>query len=162
MKAHLIDKIQRLPITLEEAWDFFSSPKNLAEITPDHLGFKILSGADTDMYPGQIIEYTVKPILGIPMYWMTEIKNVAYQSFFIDEQRYGPYTLWHHKHFFKEIEGGVEMRDIVHYKIPLGLLGRIVNWLFVQRQLQQIFNYRFQILEKKFGIYTPYELDKVK
>jgi len=115
------------------------------------MGFHILSGADTEMYPGQIIEYTVKPLLGIPMYWMTEIKNVKYKEFFIDEQRFGPYSLWYHKHFFKEIPGGVEVIDQVHYKLPLGFLGTIAHGLFVKRQLENIFDYRFKVLEEKWG-----------
>jgi ligand-binding SRPBCC domain-containing protein len=151
MAVYQIYKKQQLPITLDEAWEFFSSPKNLQKITPEHMGFHILSGADTEMYPGQIIEYTVKPLLGIPMYWMTEIKNVKYKEFFIDEQRFGPYSLWYHKHFFKEIPGGVEVIDQVHYKLPLGFLGTIAHGLFVKRQLENIFDYRFKVLEEKWG-----------
>jgi ligand-binding SRPBCC domain-containing protein len=151
MAVYQIYKKQRLPITLDEAWEFFSSPKNLQKITPEHMGFHILSGADTEMYPGQIIEYTVKPLLGIPMYWMTEIKNVKHKEFFIDEQRFGPYSLWYHKHFFKEIPGGVEVIDQVHYKLPLGFLGTIAHGLFVKRQLENIFDYRFKVLEEKWG-----------
>jgi ligand-binding SRPBCC domain-containing protein len=103
------------------------------------------------MYAGQIIEYTVKPLLGIPIYWMTEITHVVEKKYFVDEQRYGPYSLWHHQHHFKEIEGGVEMTDIVHYKIPFWFIGDIANNLLVKNQLQQIFDYRYRIVEKRFG-----------
>lgn len=156
MATYTLQKTQQLPISLEEAWDFFSSPKNLKEITPDYMGFNIISGADKQTYPGQIIEYTVKPVLGIPMYWMTEITQVRDMEFFIDEQRVGPYAMWHHQHFFKAIEGGVEMEDIIHYRLPLGPLGSIAHALFVKRQLEGIFKYRFTTLEERWGtIKTP-------
>jgi ligand-binding SRPBCC domain-containing protein len=103
------------------------------------------------MYPGQIIEYTVKPVLGIPLYWMTEITHVEDHKYFVDEQRFGPYSMWHHQHHFKEIEGGVEMTDIVHYKLPLGILGDIAHALFVKAQLTHIFDYRFVAVDKKYG-----------
>lgn len=151
MATYTLQRKQRLPISLDEAWDFFSSPKNLKTITPDYMGFNILSGAEKRTYPGQIIEYTVKPVLGIPMYWMTEITQVRDMEFFIDEQRVGPYAMWHHQHFFKAIEGGVEMEDIIHYRLPLGPLGSIAHAVFVKRQLEGIFDYRFEILEKKWG-----------
>jgi ligand-binding SRPBCC domain-containing protein len=103
------------------------------------------------MYPGQIIEYKVKPLLGIPVYWMTEITHVEKERYFVDEQRFGPYSLWHHQHHFKAIPGGVEMTDIVHYKIPFGFLGDIAQWLFVKKNLQQIFTYRELAVEQRFG-----------
>ena len=121
MAAHSIKTVQKIPISLAMAWDFFSNPANLQAITPDNMGFKVISKHHGDtMYPGQIIEYTVKPVLGIPLYWMTEITQVKDSIYFIDEQRFGPYSLWHHQHHFKAIDGGVEMTDIVHYKNPLG------------------------------------------
>ena len=103
------------------------------------------------MYTGQVITYTVKPVLGIPLFWMTEIKHVSDRQFFVDEQRVGPYRIWHHQHHFKEIPGGVEMTDLVHYQIPFGPLGQLANWLFVRRQLEGIFNYRWNKLEALFG-----------
>jgi ligand-binding SRPBCC domain-containing protein len=151
MAIYSLQRTQQLPISLKEAWDFFSSPKNLKEITPAYMGFNILSGADKQMYPGQIIEYTVKPVLGIPMYWMTEITQVRDMEFFIDEQRVGPYKMWHHQHFFREVEGGVEMEDIIHYRLPMGPLGSIAHALFVRRQLEGIFTYRFKTLEDRWG-----------
>ena len=134
---------------MDEAWEFFSSPKNLQKITPKKLGFKIISQHHGDkMYPGQIIEYKVSPILNIPLYWMTEITHVEEKKYFVDEQRFGPYRLWHHQHHFKEVEGGIEMTDIVHYKLPLGILGDIANTLFVRKQLKGIFDYRYEIVEQ--------------
>lgn len=116
------------------------------------MGFKIISRHQGDkVYAGQIIEYKVKPLLGIPVYWMTEITQVKDQEYFIDEQRFGPYRLWHHQHHFREIPGGVEMTDIVHYKIPLGLIGRLANRLFVRKKLEKIFHYRFGKVEELFG-----------
>jgi ligand-binding SRPBCC domain-containing protein len=104
------------------------------------------------MYSGQIVEYKVKPFLGIPLYWMTEITHVSHMKYFIDEQRFGPYSLWHHQHHFKETKSGVEMTDIVHYKLPLWFLGDIANTLLVKKQLQGIFDYRFKVVERMFGM----------
>jgi ligand-binding SRPBCC domain-containing protein len=152
MAAHSIKTVQKIPVSLDKAWDFFSNPANLQAITPDGMGFKTISKHHGDvMYAGQIIEYTVKPVLGIPLYWMTEITQVKDKEYFIDEQRFGPYSLWHHQHHFKAIEGGVEMTDIIHYKNPLGFIGRIANSLFVKKKLDTIFNYRFQKVEELFG-----------
>ncbi len=105
------------------------------------------------MYAGQIIEYKVRPLLGIPLYWMTEITHVKDQQYFVDEQRFGPYTLWHHQHHFKSIEGGVEMTDLVHYKLPLWWLGDAANTLLVKKQLQGIFDFRYQKTANLFGQY---------
>jgi ligand-binding SRPBCC domain-containing protein len=151
-KVYAIKTIQKIPISLDAAWDFFSSPANLKEITPDNLGFNIISQHHGDkMYAGQIIEYTVKPVLGIPLYWMTEITHVEDKRYFVDEQRYGPYSMWHHQHHFKAVEDGVEMTDIVHYKLPFWVLGDIANTLFVKKQLKAIFDYRYKIVEHRFG-----------
>lgn len=152
MGVHSLKTVQFLPVSLEKAWDFFSSPANLATITPSYMGFEIKSKHHGEkMYPGQIIEYTVKPVLGIPLYWMTEITHVVEGRYFIDEQRFGPYSMWHHQHHFREVEGGVEMTDIVHYKIPLWVLGDLANALFVRGQLNGIFKYRYQKVEALFG-----------
>ncbi len=152
MAAHTIYKVQRLPVSLDTAWEFFSNPANLQAITPPDMGFKVVSkyhGAL--MYAVQIIEYKVRPVLGIPVYWMTEITQVKDKQFFIDEQRFGPYSLWHHQHHFNAIPGGVEMTDIIHYKNPLGFIGRIANSLFIKKKLEGIFQYRFQKAEELFG-----------
>ena len=151
-KVYSLKTVQNIPISLDAAWDFFSSPANLKEITPSNLGFKIISKHHGEkMYPGQIIEYTVKPILSIPLYWMTEITHVENKKYFVDEQRFGPYTMWHHQHHFKEIKGGVEMTDIVHYKLPLWILGDLSNFILVKSQLKTIFDYRFKAVEVRFG-----------
>ncbi len=154
MSVHSLKVVQCLPVSLEQAWDFFSNPANLQAITPADLQFKIVSKHHgSKMYAGQIIEYTVRPILNIPLYWMTEITQVQDKEFFIDEQRYGPYSLWHHQHHFKEIKGGVEMTDIVHYKLPLWFLGDFANSFFVKSSLKKIFNYRIEKVNSLFGIY---------
>ena len=152
MAAHSIKTVQKIPISLDKAWDFFSNPANLQAITPDNMGFKVISKHHGDtMYAGQIIEYTVKPVLGIPLYWMTEITQVKDKEYFIDEQRYGPYSLWHHQHHFKAVDGGVKMTDIVHYKNPFWIFGRFANTLFVKKKLDGIFEYRFKKVEEMFG-----------
>jgi len=151
MKIYTLHKKQNLPISVEQAWEFLSCPANLKVITPDYMGFNILSGADRPMFPGQIIQYIVTPVLGIKTKWVTEITHVKNLEYFVDEQRFGPYALWHHKHFIKEIEGGVEMEDIIDYKLPLGILGQIVHPFLVQPKLEEIFNYRTQKLEELFG-----------
>jgi ligand-binding SRPBCC domain-containing protein len=151
-KVYSLKTVQQLPVSVEQAWDFFSNPANLKEITPDNLGFKIISQHHGNkMYNGQIIEYTVSPVLGIPLYWMTEITHVEDKKYFVDEQRFGPYSMWHHQHHFKAIEDGVEMTDIVHYKLPLWFLGDIANVLFVNKQLKNIFNFRYKKAEALFG-----------
>jgi|TARA_B110000305_G_scaffold578_1_gene546 ligand-binding SRPBCC domain-containing protein len=151
MKIYRFKKSQLLPITINEAWDFLSDPNNLKKITPDYMGFNILEKEDTKMYAGQIIQYIVTPILGIPTKWVTEITHVKDKSYFVDEQRFGPYSLWHHKHFIKEVDGGIEMLDIIDYKIPLGFIGRLVNPILVKPKLNEIFNYRKKKLVELFG-----------
>ena len=144
---------QKLPITIDKAWEFLSSPKNLKTITPTYMSFDILSGADKPMYAGQIIQYIVTPILGIKTNWVTEITHVVDKQYFVDEQRFGPYALWHHKHFIKEIDGGVEMEDIIDYKVPFGFLGRLVHPILVKPKLAEIFNHRTKKLIELFGEY---------
>ncbi len=152
MPVYSIKTVQKIPISLEQAWDFFSSPANLQAITPAKMGFRVISKHHGEkMYAGQVIEYTVRPLLGIPLYWMTEITHVNDKKYFVDEQRFGPYSMWHHQHHFKEIAGGVEMTDIVHYKNPFRIFGGLVNSLFVKKQLKEIFAYRFDKIEELFG-----------
>ena len=150
-KVYSFKTIQLIPTDLNTAWNFFSNPNKLAEITPGNLGFKVISTFQGDkIYSGQIIEYKVSPVLGIPLYWMTEITHMEDKKYFVDEQRFGPYSLWHHQHHFKETNDGVEMTDIVHYKLPLWILGDIANSLFVQKQLKDIFDYRYKKVEEMF------------
>ncbi|PKG52458.1 SRPBCC family protein [Olleya sp. 1-3] len=153
MKIYRFHKKQNLPITKAQAWDFLSDPKNLKTITPEYMGFNILSGADRPMFAGQIIQYIVTPILGIKTKWVTEITHVKEGEYFVDEQRFGPYALWHHKHFIKAIDGGVEMEDIIDYKIPMGILGQLMHPILVKPKLEEIFNHRTVKLEKFFGKY---------
>lgn len=151
MKLYQLHATQTLPITRQAAWDFLSNPANLKTITPDSMGFTILSGDDQAMYPGQIIAYRVTPFSGYSTKWVTEITHVKEGAYFVDEQRFGPYTLWHHKHFIKELKDGVLMEDIIDYKIPLGFLGQLMHPLVVKKQLLKIFRYREQKLTELFG-----------
>ena len=149
MAAHSIKTVQKIPISLDEAWAFFSNPANLQAITPSNMGFRVISKHHGEkMYAGQIIEYTVKPVMGLPIYWMTEITQVKDKEYFIDEQRFGPYKLWHHQHHFKVIEGGVEMTDIIHYKNPMWFLGTLANELFVKKQLHTFCNFKINSAKK--------------
>jgi ligand-binding SRPBCC domain-containing protein len=141
----------KLPISKLEAWAFLSDPKNLQEIMPDDMGFKIRSGADRKMFTGQLLQYNVTPLPGFKTKWVTEITHVEEPNYFVDIQLYGPYSLWHHKHFIHEIEGGVEVEDLVHYKIPLGALGRLLHPIVVKPKLDQIFKARERKMIEKFG-----------
>ncbi|MBC7980558.1 MAG: SRPBCC family protein [Armatimonadetes bacterium] len=147
---HTFEQSQFLPITPDAAWDFFSSPRNLDEITPDDLGFKIVYQPGEEMYEGQIIEYRVMVAPGIWVPWVTEIKMVREGESFIDEQRFGPYKFWHHLHSFAPAEGGVMMRDLVHYALPFGPFGAIAHGVFVRKKLERIFGFRKEVLEKRF------------
>ncbi|MDC7998487.1 SRPBCC family protein [Gilvibacter sediminis] len=154
MGFYQFKRSQKIPASIDEVWDFISSPANLQEITPDHMGFEITSGELPEkMYPGMIISYIVKPLMGIPMTWVTEITQVNDKSYFIDEQRVGPYKIWHHQHFIEPIEGGVLMSDIVSYQPPLGVLGSIMNSLVIRKKLEEIFDYRVEAVNKRFGTF---------
>ena len=151
MKIYTLHKKQKLPISLDKAWEFLSNPKNLKVITPDYMSFNIVSTIDRPLYTGQIIQYIVTPLLGIKTQWVSEITYIEEKKYFVDEQMYGPYALWHHKHFVKEIPGGVELEDIIDYKVPLGLLGQLVHPFLVKPKLEEIFNYRQEKLLELFG-----------
>jgi ligand-binding SRPBCC domain-containing protein len=148
---YTLEVSQFVDISVAEAWDFFSSPVNLSKITPPEMGFEITSGKVGKMYPGQIISYKVSPIPGVKTNWVTEITHVSEGKFFVDEQRFGPYRMWHHEHHFEAKEVGVLMTDRVSYKLPFGFLGRIAHVLFVRKQLEHIFLFREECLEKLFG-----------
>lgn len=151
MSVHRFDAVQRLPIPAEEAWGFFSDPRNLAAITPPWLAFTVLSpDLPERMYEGLIISYTVRPVLNVPIKWVAEITHVREGEFFVDEQRAGPYSFWHHQHHFRAIDGGTEMRDVVHYAAPLGPLGDLVVRFQVRGKLEQIFDYRQKVLERRW------------
>ena len=142
---------QFLPVNKLEAWEFFSSPKNLALITPKRLNFRILSISGSEkMHQGQIIKYKITVLPHVRLYWETEITEVVEHLSFTDVQRKGPYAYWAHKHSFKEVDGGVEMADELEYSLPLGLLGRLANYLFVAREVRSIFEYRFSVLKNLF------------
>jgi ligand-binding SRPBCC domain-containing protein len=151
MKIHTLEQQQILPITLEQAWQFFSSPANLEKITPEDVGFEITSPLPAKMFEGQIITYRVKIAPMVRVSWVTEIKCVLEGRSFIDEQRFGPYKFWHHHHEFESVAEGVMMRDTVHYALPFGPFGALAHTLFVRRKLHWIFNSRKQILAKQFG-----------
>lgn len=149
---HTIQTTQLIKSDMQSVWDFMSSPKNLAVITPEYMQFEILSNlGDGKMYQGQIIEYYVRPVLNIKLHWVTEITHVQNKEFFVDEQRFGPYAFWHHKHSFKETPNGIEMNDLIHYKLPLGILGKIGNEILVKKQLKEVFDHRFKVVEKLFN-----------
>ena len=152
MKKHYqFTSVQYLNSDIKSVWDFASSPKNLKKITPDYMLFNITSDNQEKMYPGMIISYHVAPILGIKLNWVTEITHVVENKFFVDEQRVGPYTLWHHQHFFEVEENQVKMTDIITYKPPFGYLGRIANSLFIRKQIQAIFQYRKIKMDQLFN-----------
>ena len=144
---------QFLPIDLNKAWQFFSSPNNLSIITPPEMSFKVLSEInDMEIYNGMKIDYSVKPIFGIPMHWQTEIYNVKKKQTFSDRQLKGPYKVWEHTHSFTEMKGGVMMDDVVNYQLPFWILGNIAHTLIVKNKIKNIFVYRKQVLEKIFEI----------
>lgn len=146
---------QKLPVSVEAGWEFLSDPTNLALITPDHMNFEITSDTKkgNKMFEGQIISYRVSLFPGVRMNWVTEITHVLEPRYFVDEQRFGPYKMWHHEHWIEEIEGGVEILDRVSYKIPLGTIGHLAQWFLVKKQLREIFEYRFYKLNEVFGKY---------
>lgn len=142
---------QRLSIGIDEAWEFFSNPINLERITPNHMGFRVTSGTPSEMYPGQIISYRVRPFAGFKTNWVTEITHVSDRKFFVDEQRFGPYRMWHHEHHFEVLDDGVLMTDKVSYKLPMGFLGHVAQKFFIKSQLQSIFEFRQTVLDKEFN-----------
>jgi ligand-binding SRPBCC domain-containing protein len=156
-RLYSISGKQNIPIYLDQAWDYISSPENLKEITPENFNFQIISKKPAEkMHKGMIIEYKVSPVLGIKMKWVSEITAIEEKKFFIDEQRKGPFSYWHHQHLLKEINGGVEMTDIIHYRLPFGFIGDIAQIIIVKKQIKDLFDYRFKKLEDKFGKYQNY------
>jgi ligand-binding SRPBCC domain-containing protein len=150
MKLHVLERELRLPIPVSQAWDFFSDAGNLAKITPPDMGFQVTSPLPERMYAGMIVTYTIRPLLGVPVTWVTEITHVDEGRMFVDEQRFGPYRFWHHQHLFRQIEGGTEMRDIVHYALPPG--AGAARRLLVTPRLESIFDYRTRVLQDRFGV----------
>lgn len=150
MKIYQFKAKQFLPVSIDEAWEFFSNPNNLSKITPAWLNFKVTSQLPNKMYAGMIITYLVRPLLNISTTWVTEITHVSKPNFFVDEQRFGPYKFWHHQHIFREVEGGIEMEDIVSYAVPFGMIGRIVNRFIISKKIKEIFSFRSRKLEEFF------------
>jgi ligand-binding SRPBCC domain-containing protein len=145
---------QKIPAGIDTLWDFISSPQNLKQITPTHLGFDIITQNLADkIYPGMLITYKVRPLFGIKLTWVTEITHVKEKSFFIDEQRVGPYRIWHHEHRLEVIDGGVLMSDFVSYFPKMGTLGDLANSLFIRKKLKEIFNYRERAMHQIFGVF---------
>jgi ligand-binding SRPBCC domain-containing protein len=157
MGFYQLHKTQKIPVGLDEIWDFISSPENLKKITPEFMGFDITSRQlQHKMYPGMIISYKVSPVFGIKMTWVTEITQVKEKEYFVDEQRIGPYAMWHHEHKIEAIEGGVLMTDIVSYQPPFGFIGAFANLILIKKQLEEIFDYRTEAMERIFGKYELY------
>ncbi len=148
MKIHRLEKTQFIGTSLQAAWDFFSDPRNLPVITPPDLGFRIASKLPERMHPGLLIEYRVTPFPPVSVKWITEITHMVEPILFVDEQRFGPYRLWHHQHHFRETAEGVEIRDLVTYALPFGVFGAAAAGL-VNRRLDEIFRFRQQILAEK-------------
>lgn len=152
MAFYQFQREQILTATIDDLWDFISSPQNLKRITPEYMGFDILSKDLPDkIYEGMIISYLVKPVFGINTNWVTEITHVSDKAYFVDEQRIGPYSMWHHQHIIKQYGDSVIMKDIVSYQPPFGWLGSLANKLIIRKKLNEIFNYRTGILEKMFN-----------
>lgn len=152
MKVYKKEWNQFIPKPLDEVWEFFSRPENLNEVTPKDINFEILSDiANKPMYEGMIINYKVTPLLGIKMRWTTEIQRIKEGKYFVDEQRFGPYAMWHHEHHFEEKDGGVYMTDSLYYAIGFGPIGNLANWLIVDNKIDEIFAYRFEAVKRLFG-----------
>ncbi len=152
MKLNRLEATERIAAPLDEVWDFFSNPRNLSLITPPWLGLELTSDPPPVMHPGLLITYNVRPIAGIPLGWVTEITHVVDHKLFVDEQRSGPYRFWHHQHHFKAIEGGTEMRDIVHWALPAWFLGDLVAGRDVRRRVASIFEFRAGVLAERFDL----------
>ena len=151
MKIYYFKASQFLSTDINTAWNFFSSAKNLATITPPELGFKILTDLDEkDIYEGMLIDYTVKPLFGIPLHWKTEIQKIEKPFMFMDKQLKGPYKIWEHTHHFTQKEGGVFMEDEVKYQLPFGIIGQLTHSMIVRKKIERIFEYRKMILDKIF------------
>jgi len=149
---YTLKREQQLYCDIASAWSFFSSPHNLSRITPKEMGFVVLSNlTDSEIYKGMIIDYSVKPLLGIPLKWQTQITEVDYQKSFIDFQKKGPYKLWRHRHEFVPNQKGVLMIDTVDYELPFGFIGKIMHSLIVKKKLKNIFDYRNEVLEDLFN-----------
>jgi ligand-binding SRPBCC domain-containing protein len=151
MSSHLIKRVQKIPVSIDKVWTFFSDARNLQSITPKEVHFEIIYHDNKEMHKGQIIEYYIKPFAGMRFFWRTEITEIRKNEYFTDVQLKGPYRLWKHKHFFRAIPGGVEMVDLVQYKVPGWMIGRVINRAYLRNKLKKIFDFRYQKIEEIFG-----------
>ncbi|HEV2478289.1 MAG TPA: SRPBCC family protein [Puia sp.] len=157
MAVQILHRVQLIPAPLDKVWPFFADPGNLPRITPSDMHFEVLSPSQGDrIYAGELIEYKLRPLPWMRTRWLTEITQVEEGHYFVDEQRRGPYKLWHHQHHFREVQGGVEMTDLVHYLVPFGILGDLANAFFVRRKLEEIFAYRRTVVESTFGVFPGF------
>jgi ligand-binding SRPBCC domain-containing protein len=146
-----IRQVIKVKASLKEVWSFYSNPQNLEKVTPEGIGFRLLDALPEEMYTGLVLRYIIKPIAGIPIQWATEITHISPMVYFVDHQLSGPYKIWHHQHHFEEIQGGCQITDIIHYELPLGILGKLAHVLFVKKQLTAIFAHREKTTLKMFG-----------
>jgi ligand-binding SRPBCC domain-containing protein len=151
MKLYRLQRTQILHVSLEAAWEFFSSPLNLPSLTPPWLNLAVRGEVPDHMFPGMIIRYGLTPLFNIPATWITEITHVDPPHLFVDEQRFGPYRFWHHQHFFRPLDGVTEMTDVVHYSLKYGPLGRLMHTPLVRKRLNAIFDFRKRSIEGRFG-----------
>lgn len=156
---HQLKAVQKIPVSLDTAWKYMADPRNLLSITPVSLNLKMTNEISGDeVYAGQVLTYTVKPLLGIPVKWVTEITQMERLKMFVDDQKKGPYKLWNHQHHFRSIEGGVEITDLVRYQLPMGILGNMAHGIIVKPKLKSIFQYRFQKINELFGAWPGAEM----
>ena len=151
MKIHRLQITQRVPASLHETWTFLSSPKNLRQLTPPWLDLRLEGEVKEELYNSQLIAYTMRPLFGLPMTWVTEIKQVYKGDRFIEEQKFGPFKLWHQEHFFRKIDGGTEIEDVIQYALPGGLLANVLHESLVRKRLADIFQFRGQAIEQRLG-----------
>lgn len=143
---------QVVPADLNEVWEFFSRPENLNRITPRDMDFEIVTKLEgLQMYPGMLVRYIVSPLPFMKSNWVTEITAMENHKYFIDEQRFGPFTFWHHQHHFEPVDDGVLMTDILHYAVPFGPIGRIANGIMVNKRIDDIFTHRQTVIDDLFG-----------
>jgi ligand-binding SRPBCC domain-containing protein len=151
MKLERLHTIQRLPVQIEEAWDFFTSPKNVGLITPPWLDFRMISDPPEYLHPGTLVASEIRPVPGISIQWISEITHIRPPHFYITEQRVGPFKLWHHEHYFRVAEEGIEVEDIVYYGLYLGPVGSLAHDLYVRKKLHEVFTHRARAIEQRFG-----------
>lgn len=147
-----LKKEQYLPVKKESLWDFVSSPKNLKRITPTYMGFDIITpDVPEEMYNGVHIGYIVKPLWGVKMKWLSELKHIRKNEYFVDEQRVGPYRYWFHEHILEDNGEGCLMTDRISYALPRLPFSTIINKWIVRRKLEEIFEYREKVFAENFS-----------